>query len=83
MRPELDQRCEEWKIQQLNAQQVVMESDTGRLVEGLLVIIKGGLPVYPSKLDAYIPLCLLYCTNFPASHQTIHRFNMIQHILVH
>jgi hypothetical protein len=32
--PELNAICEEWKIEQLKAQGVVVESDTGRLVEG-------------------------------------------------
>ena len=32
--PELDALCEEWKIAQLKAQGVVVESHTGRLVEG-------------------------------------------------
>ena len=32
--PELNAICEEWKIEQLKAQGVIVESDTGRLVEG-------------------------------------------------
>lgn len=38
--PELHGLCEEWKIQQLKAQGVVVESETGRLVEGLADFLK-------------------------------------------
>lgn len=38
--PELNAICEEWKIEQLKAQGVVVESETGRLVEGLADFLK-------------------------------------------
>eukprot|EP00913_Durusdinium_trenchii_P016392 g15408.t1 len=61
VRPELDQRCEEWKIQQLNAQQVVMESDTGRLVEGLADFLQASFAAM-SAAQVHEALQVLQCT---------------------